>query len=95
VSTRYIDELRISGHAEDSLLSRGIDPDNVLEVLWNRPAFFRDKVRGRDLMIGPTDHSNTLITVVIEPTSTDGVWDVVTGWYSVEGEKTRWQNKYR
>lgn len=92
MSTRFIDELRTSPRVEDKLAARGISPDDVLEVLWGRPAFFRDKVRGRDLMIGPTEGSRRLITIVIEPQGDEGIWDVVTGWVSGKGEETRWQS---
>lgn len=92
MSTRFIDEMRISPQVQEKLAVRGISPDDVLEVLWGSPAFFRDKVRGRQLMIGPTDGSRRLLTVVIEPRDIEGIWDVVTGWVSGKGEATRWKS---
>jgi hypothetical protein len=88
---RFVDELRISVGAEDELWRHGVVPDEVLEVLWDDPAFFRDKVPNRSLMIGRTEGNRRLLTVVIEPTSATGVWDVVTGWASDKGETTAWK----
>lgn len=68
-----------------------IIPDEVLEVFWDDPAFFKDKVPGRTLMIGRTDGNRRLLTIVIEPAETTGTWDVVTGWDSDRGETTAWQ----
>ena len=93
MARRFIDELRISPGAEDELWGHRISPDEVLEVLWDDPAFFKDKVQGRSLMIGRTDGNRRLLTVVIEPTDTAGSWDVVTGWDSDKGETTQWRKR--
>ena len=89
MARRYITELRII-NALDELWGNRIEEDDVLEVSWDDPAFFRDKVEGRDLMIGRTN-GGRLLTIVIEPTDVDGVWDVVTGWDADKGEKTEWR----
>jgi hypothetical protein len=95
VASRFINELRISPGAEEELWGHRVIPDEVLEVLWNGPAFFRDKVPGRSLMIGRTDGNARLLTVVIEPTTKEGAWDVVTGWDADKGETTAWQRARR
>ena len=46
MARRYIDELRISANAEDELAGHRVSPDEALEVSWNGPRFFRDKIRG-------------------------------------------------
>jgi hypothetical protein len=94
VATRFIDELRISAGAEDELARHGIDPDEVLEVSWDEPGFYSDKVDGRDLMIGRTE-GGRLLTIVIEQSPTIGAWDVVTGWESGAWERSRWRNSHR
>jgi hypothetical protein len=90
VARRYIDELRISANAEDELAGHRVSPDEALEVSWNGPRFFRDKIRGRELMIGRTDGAR-LLTIVVQPASEHGAWDVVTGWDASTGETTEWQ----
>lgn len=89
MATRYITELRTI-FAIDELWRHGLVEEDVLEVSWDDPAFLRDTVEGRELMIGRT-LGGRLLTVVIEPTEIDGVWDVVTGWDSDKGEKTAWR----
>ena len=86
----FIDELRLAG-AEDELSRHQVSVDESLEVSWSAPRFFRDKVQGRQLMIGKTD-GGRLLTIVVQPTDTHGAWDVVTGWDSSQGERTAWQN---
>ncbi len=88
---RYVDELRISIGPEEELWRHGVAADEVLEVLWDDPGFFTDKVAGRYLMIGRTEGARRLLTVVIEPAHEAGVWDVVTGWDSDKGERTEWK----
>lgn len=88
---RHIDELRISSGAEDELAGHGLLADDTLEVLWDHPVFFKDKVVGRDLMIGKADDGR-ILTIVIQQTRAPGVWHVVTGWRSDKGEKTAWEN---
>jgi len=83
-------ELRISAGAEDELAAHGVTADEALEVSWHDPYFVHDKVEGRHLMIGQTD-AGRLLTIVIEPTATFGIVDVVTGWPSSKGERTVWQ----
>ena len=90
-SRRSIDELRVSVGAVEELWRHRVIADEVLEVMWDNPAFFLDKVPGRHLMVGRTEGSRRLLTVVIEPTATPGVWDVVTGWGSDKGETTAWR----
>lgn len=91
MARRFIDELRVSPRAEDELAQHGVSPDEVLEVSWNRALFFRDKMPGRELMIGKTD-GGRILTIVIEPAKPLGAWDVVTGWDASRGERTAWQN---
>jgi hypothetical protein len=95
VASRYIDELKFSPGAEDELWRHSVVPDEILEVLWDDPAFFNDKVAGRSLMIGRTDGNRRLLTVVIEPTTQLGAWDVVTAWDSDKGEATAWRKARR
>lgn len=89
MARRYITELR-TYRAVDELWRHGLHEDDVLEVSWDDPCFFKDKVEGRELMIGRTI-AGRLLTIVLEPTETDGAWDVVTGWDSDKGERTEWQ----
>ena len=90
MARRYVDELRVSAGAVEELAAHGIIEDEVLEVSWNDAAFYRDKVRGRELMIGKSD-GGRLLTVVVQPSGTLGAWDVVTGWDADRGERTEWQ----
>ena len=90
MARRYIDVLRVSPGAEDELANHGVDLDEVLEVRWDDPAFFRDKEPGRDLMIGRTN-GGRLLTIVVEETRHSGTWEVVTGWESDKGERTQWR----
>ena len=90
MARRYIDVLRISAGSEDELFVHGISLEEVLEVRWDDPAFFRDKQVGRALMIGRTD-GGRLLTVVLEETKQPYTWDVVTGWQSTKGETTQWR----
>lgn len=90
MARRYVDELRISAGAEDELAAHGVAAEEVLEVSWDDPAFFRDKVVLRELMIGRSI-GGRLLTIVVQPTRTPGVWDVVTGWDSGSWEQTAWQ----
>ena len=89
MARRYITELR-TYHAVDELWKHRLDEEDVLEVSWDDRTFFRDIVDGRELMIGRT-FGGRLLTIVVEPTQHDGVWDVVTGWDSDKGERTAWQ----
>lgn len=90
LTRRYIDELRISAGAREELAAHGLTEDDALEVSWNRPTFVRDKIDGRDKMIGRSDGGEVL-TIVIEWTRAPGVCDVVTGWRAARGELQRWQ----
>jgi hypothetical protein len=89
LARRYITELR-THRAVDELWKHGLLEDDVLEVSWDDPAFFRDRVDGRERMIGRTT-GGRLLTIIIEPTAVDGTWDVVTGWDSDRGERTEWE----
>jgi hypothetical protein len=89
LTRRFIIELRISPAVEDKLAARGIQPEDLIAVLYGRPRFFSDKVEGRDKMIGPVNGET--YTFVIEPTAEDGIWETVTGWVSSKGEKAKWQ----
>ena len=80
----------MSAGAVEELAAHDVIDDEVLEVSWNDPAFFRDKVRGRELMIGKSD-GGRLLTVVVQPGGMLGAWDVVTGWDADQGERTEWQ----
>lgn len=90
MARRYVDELRVSAGAEDELADHGVTPDEVLEASWDDPAFFRDTVAQRELMIGRS-MGGRLLTIVVQATSEFGVWDVVTGWDSSSGERMAWQ----
>jgi hypothetical protein len=90
LARRYVDELRVSAGAEDELAAHGVTPDEVLEVSWDDPAFFRDTVGLRELMIGRS-MGGRLLTIVVQAAPDFGVWDVVTGWDSGTGEQTAWQ----
>lgn len=90
----FIVELRISAGAEDELAVHGLVSDDALEVSWNSPSFFRDKVDGRYRMIGTND-GGAVLTVIIEPVDGAGTWAVVTGWQSSKGEKTLWTKTRR
>jgi uncharacterized DUF497 family protein len=86
----FITELHVSVGAEDELAAHGLDVESALEVEWNGPEFFRDKLDGRYRMIGKDD-GGALLTIIIEPSNEHGRWDVVTGWKSSKGERTVWQ----
>jgi uncharacterized DUF497 family protein len=90
LTRRFIDELRVSAGAQEELSGHGLREDDAFEVSWNRPVFVRDKVDGRDMMIGRND-GGEILTVVIEWTGSQGVCDVVTGWRSSKGEVHQWQ----
>lgn len=90
MTTPFITELQVSLGAEDELAAHRLTVENVLEVGWNAPEFFRDKVDGRFRMIGKTD-GGALLTIIIEPTKVNGRWDVVTGWPASKGERTIWE----
>lgn len=90
MTRRYIDELRISPGASDELARHGLTEDDALEVSWNGPPFVRDKIDGRDKMIGRTDGGRVL-TIVVEWARLPGVCDVVTGWQASRGELQRWE----
>lgn len=94
MTRRFIDELRISSGGEEELAGHQLTPEDALEVWWNGPEFFRDKVAGRDLMIGRND-GGSLLTIVIEPTAEYGAWDVVTGWRADTAERTAWAKATR
>lgn len=55
---------------------------------------FRDKVDGRDKMIGLPE-GGQILTIVIEWTDTVGACDVVTGWTASAGERTEWLKEHR
>lgn len=42
-------------------------------------------------MIGKND-GGALLTIIVEPGSEKGRWDVVTGWSASKGERTAWEN---
>lgn len=84
----FIIELRVSPSVEAKLARREIELEDVIDVLFGRPRFFRDRHAGRTKMIGPIN--GTMYTFVIEPTDEDGVWDTVTGWRASKGERTKW-----
>lgn len=86
----FITELHISIGAEEELSAHGLDAEDALETLWNGPEFFRDKVDGRYRMIGRKD-GGRLLTIIVEPTSTHGRWDAITGWPASKGERTLWE----
>lgn len=90
MARRYVDELRISPKAEDELAEHGVLPDEALEVSWNSPRFFRDKIQGRQMMIGKAD-AGRLLTIIVEPTEKPTIWDVITGWDASKGESTAWR----
>jgi uncharacterized DUF497 family protein len=90
MARRYIDVLQISFGAEEELARHSLTVDEVLEVRWDDPAFFRDKEPERDLMIGRTE-AGRLLTIVVEESHPSGVWDVITGWQSSKGERTVWK----
>lgn len=92
MASRFIDELRVSAGAEDELARHGVDPDDVLDVLWDHPYFCRDKVADRKQMIGKTI-GGRLLTIIIEQTGEQHVWDVVTGWPADKGEQTLWEKQ--
>ena len=90
MTRRYISELRFSASVEDKLASHGVEALEVLEVLWDGPRFFRDKVDGRTKMIGKTP-SGRLLTVIVEPTQDDPTsYDVITAWAANKAERTAW-----
>lgn len=91
MTTPFITELRVSPGAEEELAGHGLDAEDAMEVEWNGPEFFRDKVDGRYRMIGKND-GGALLTIIVEPTNEDGRWDVVTGWAASKGERTSWEN---
>lgn len=68
----FIVELRISAGAEDELAVHGLVSDDVLEVSWNSPTFFRDKVEGRYRMIGTND-GGAVLTVIVEQSTSTGL----------------------
>lgn len=85
----FIIELNVA-RAGDKLAAHGLSEDDAVEVWLGEPRFFRDKVEGRTMMIGP-GLGGSLLTVVIAPTDQPGVWIVVTGWVSSKGEESRWR----
>ncbi len=92
MTRRFISELRVSPGAQDELWAHGLTEDDALEVSWDKPVFRRDKVDGRNKMIGRNE-GGEILTIVIEWLDTPGVCDVVTGWASSRGERTEWQKE--
>jgi uncharacterized DUF497 family protein len=91
LATRYITELRVSSGAEDELARHGLSLDDALDVLWESPKFFRNKVPGRDKMIGRS-YSGQLLTIIIEAVpDVPDTYDVITGWKSSKAERTAWE----
>ena len=86
----FITELVISVGAEDELAGHRLDANDALEIQWNGPKFFRDKIDGRYRMIGRND-GGAVLTIIVEPTDEAGRWAVVTGWKASKGERTRWE----
>jgi hypothetical protein len=93
VARPFIDELR-TARAVDELAEHGLAQDDALEVWWDTPSFFRDTHPGRLKMIGRNTNGD-LLTIVIEPTSQYGAWDVVTGFEPSSGDETAWKNEHR
>ncbi len=89
----FIDELRTL-HCEDELAGHGLISDDALEVWWDGPSFFVDKEPGRLKMIGRNINGD-LLTIIIEPTSQHGAWDVITGWEASSGDEAAWNNEHR
>lgn len=85
----YIIELRVSPAVEEKLGKRHIWPEDVVEILFGNGKFFRDTEEGRTQMIGSVE--GRMLTIVVEPTETDGIWEAVTGWPSSKGEATKWK----
>lgn len=83
-------EPRISQGGEDELARHSIETYEALEVIFNGPKAFRDKVEGRDMLIGLTD-GGRLLTLIVEQTEDWGAYDVITGWDSSKGERTAWR----
>lgn len=90
MSRLYIIVPHISVGAEDHLAAHGITVDEALDVVLGNPTGFRDKVEGRDMVIGKTT-GGRLLTIVVEATGGLGEYDLVTGWDSSAGESAAWQ----
>ena len=83
-------EPRISQGAEDELAYHSIQTYEALEVIFNAPKAFRDKVVGRDMLIGRTD-GGRILTLIVEQADDWGAYDVITGWDASKGERTAWR----
>lgn len=89
-----ITELR-TARAADELAAHGLVEEDVLEVWWDNPSFFRDTHVGRLKMIGRNINGD-LLTIIIEPVATeDWAWEVVTGFDPSKEDRAAWENEHR
>jgi len=87
VSSPWIYDLAFDDENEGKLATRGISPEDVLDILSQPHVLVRNKRRRRGLykMIGK-DSSGRMLTIIIEPTTIKSTWRPVTGWESSRAE---------
>lgn len=76
----------------DKMWDHGIVPEQVIQVLDNRPVVVvnRKNRRGEYLLHG-RDNGGTCISIPIEPTADPSVWRPITAWPCKENEEARLQ----
>lgn len=74
----------------DKMWGHGISPEQVTEVLYNRPVAKgnRKNRHGAFLLVG-RDNGGACIAIPVEPTSEPLTWRPITAWYCKKSEEAR------
>lgn len=85
-----ITDFVIDDENTDKMSGHGIVPEQVRQVLDNRPAVVvnRKERRGLYQVIG-RDNGGACITIPVEPTSDPEAWRPITAWYCKGSEEAR------
>ncbi len=84
----FISEPVFDDHSEGELAEHGLTIEQVIQILEEKPKFFRQK-NGRIRAVGP-DRSGRMLSVIFEDPTDRGSAYVVTGWPSDKEEIARY-----
>ena len=87
MSIPRIQDLAFDDENEEKLAKRSISPEDVLDLLRECHLILRNKREGRGAykIIG-RDGSGRTLTIILERTTINTTWRLITGWASTAGE---------
>jgi uncharacterized DUF497 family protein len=74
---------------QEHVRAHGFEPEMLADVLERRYGVLRNKRfgAGQYKLVGRTI-DGSLVTIVVAPTLTNGLWRPITAWSSTQGERT-------